>query len=59
VAAQREAISDRAPELLTMFDALVDATRALADGQPTPVDATPGLADGQSAAPRASEAAIA
>lgn len=30
VAAQREAIADRAPELLAIFDALVDATRSLA-----------------------------
>jgi len=45
VAAQRAAISDRAPDLLPMFDALVDATRALADGDP--------------AGPRAPEAAIA
>jgi predicted short-subunit dehydrogenase-like oxidoreductase (DUF2520 family) len=30
VAAQREAIADRAPELEPLFDALVDATRALA-----------------------------
>jgi pantoate--beta-alanine ligase len=34
VAAQREAISDRAPELLPMFDALVQATRELAAGHP-------------------------
>jgi predicted short-subunit dehydrogenase-like oxidoreductase (DUF2520 family) len=34
VAAQRAAISERAPDLLPMFDALVDATRALADGHP-------------------------
>lgn len=30
VAAQREAIADRAPELLTVFDALAQATRSLA-----------------------------
>ncbi len=30
VAAQREAIAERAPELLPLFDALVEATRALA-----------------------------
>ncbi len=30
VAAQREAIADRAPELLELFDALTDATRSLA-----------------------------
>jgi predicted short-subunit dehydrogenase-like oxidoreductase (DUF2520 family) len=30
VAAQREAVGERAPELLRLFDALVDATRALA-----------------------------
>ncbi len=30
VAAQRAAVAERAPELLAMFDALVDATRSLA-----------------------------
>jgi predicted short-subunit dehydrogenase-like oxidoreductase (DUF2520 family) len=30
VAAQRQAIADRAPDLLALFDTLVDATRALA-----------------------------
>jgi predicted short-subunit dehydrogenase-like oxidoreductase (DUF2520 family) len=30
VARQREAISERAPDLMPLFDALVDATRALA-----------------------------
>ena len=35
VARQREAIADRAPELLAMFDALADATRDLA-GRKTP-----------------------
>jgi hypothetical protein len=30
VAAQRQAITDRAPDLLALFDTLVDATRALA-----------------------------
>lgn len=32
--AQRDAIAERAPDLLDMFDALVDATRALADRSP-------------------------
>ncbi len=35
VAAQREALTERAPELLALFDAFVDATRALAGRQPT------------------------
>jgi predicted short-subunit dehydrogenase-like oxidoreductase (DUF2520 family) len=30
VAAQRQAIAERAPDLLALFDTLVDATRALA-----------------------------
>jgi predicted short-subunit dehydrogenase-like oxidoreductase (DUF2520 family) len=30
VTAQRDAVAERAPELLPLFDALVDATRALA-----------------------------
>ena len=47
VAAQREAISDRAPELLTMFDALVQATRELAAGHPAPVEAIRAPAGGQ------------
>jgi predicted short-subunit dehydrogenase-like oxidoreductase (DUF2520 family) len=41
VAAQREAVSTRAPELLELFDALTDATRALAQG---PRDAAEALA---------------
>jgi predicted short-subunit dehydrogenase-like oxidoreductase (DUF2520 family) len=32
VAAQRDAVAERAPELLAVFDALADATRALAAG---------------------------
>jgi predicted short-subunit dehydrogenase-like oxidoreductase (DUF2520 family) len=35
VAAQRAAIEDRAPELLALFDALVDRTRALAHARPS------------------------
>lgn len=35
VAAQREAVHERAPELLPLFDALSDATRALARAQVT------------------------
>jgi predicted short-subunit dehydrogenase-like oxidoreductase (DUF2520 family) len=31
VAAQRAAVADRTPDLLPLFDALADATRALAD----------------------------
>lgn len=31
VAAQRDAVADRTPELLALFDALADATRSLAD----------------------------
>jgi predicted short-subunit dehydrogenase-like oxidoreductase (DUF2520 family) len=34
VARQRAAVSERAPDLLPMFDALVDATRALATREP-------------------------
>jgi predicted short-subunit dehydrogenase-like oxidoreductase (DUF2520 family) len=34
VARQREAVAERAPELLTVFDALVASTRALADEDP-------------------------
>jgi len=33
VAAQREAVLDRAPDLIVLFDALVQATRALAGGR--------------------------
>jgi predicted short-subunit dehydrogenase-like oxidoreductase (DUF2520 family) len=33
IARQREAVTDRAPDLLPMFDALVDATRALAGAE--------------------------
>ena len=33
VARQREAVADRAPELVEAFDALVEATRALAAGR--------------------------
>ncbi len=36
---QRQAISDRAPELLALFDALVQATRALAISRPAPAGA--------------------
>jgi predicted short-subunit dehydrogenase-like oxidoreductase (DUF2520 family) len=36
VQAQRAAIADRAPELLELFDAMVDATRALANGAAQP-----------------------
>jgi predicted short-subunit dehydrogenase-like oxidoreductase (DUF2520 family) len=36
VAAQRAAVAERTPELLEMFDALVDATRALAAGPRSP-----------------------
>jgi predicted short-subunit dehydrogenase-like oxidoreductase (DUF2520 family) len=36
VARQRAAVADRAPELLPMFDALVDATRAVARREVTP-----------------------
>lgn len=36
---QRQAISDRAPELLALFDALVRATRALAASRPAPAGA--------------------
>jgi predicted short-subunit dehydrogenase-like oxidoreductase (DUF2520 family) len=32
VAAQRQAIAERAPDLLALFDTMVDATRALAAG---------------------------
>ena len=35
VASQRAAIAERAPELLSLFDELVEATRALADSTPT------------------------
>jgi predicted short-subunit dehydrogenase-like oxidoreductase (DUF2520 family) len=35
VARQRAAVADRAPELLPMFDALVDATRTLAGAKTT------------------------
>jgi hypothetical protein len=35
VAAQREAIAARAPELLPLFDTLVEATRALANRHAT------------------------
>jgi predicted short-subunit dehydrogenase-like oxidoreductase (DUF2520 family) len=35
VLAQRDAIAERAPDLLEMFDSLVDATRALASRSPT------------------------
>jgi predicted short-subunit dehydrogenase-like oxidoreductase (DUF2520 family) len=34
VAGQREAIAERAAELLPLFDALVEATRSLAGGSP-------------------------
>ena len=34
VAAQRAAIAERAPDLLPVFDVLVDATRALAGSTP-------------------------
>ena len=33
IARQREAVTDRAPDLLPLFDALVDATRALAGAE--------------------------
>jgi predicted short-subunit dehydrogenase-like oxidoreductase (DUF2520 family) len=33
VAAQRQAIAERAPDLLALFDTLVDATRALATAE--------------------------
>ncbi len=36
VARQRAAVAERAPELLTLFDALVDATRALAQQSTAP-----------------------
>jgi len=36
VAAQRASVADRAPELLALFDALADATRALADRRGVP-----------------------
>ena len=35
VAAQRAAVARRAPDLLAMFDAMVDATRVLAAGEPS------------------------
>ncbi len=41
VTAQRTAIADRAPDLLPMFDALVDATRALAGRRTTGVPDEP------------------
>jgi hypothetical protein len=34
VARQREAVAERAPELLELFDALADATRELARREP-------------------------
>jgi predicted short-subunit dehydrogenase-like oxidoreductase (DUF2520 family) len=37
VARQRAAITERAPELLAVFDAMVDATRALAAHRPLPI----------------------
>jgi predicted short-subunit dehydrogenase-like oxidoreductase (DUF2520 family) len=36
VARQRVAIGERAPELLGLFDAMVEATRALARKEPLP-----------------------
>jgi predicted short-subunit dehydrogenase-like oxidoreductase (DUF2520 family) len=48
VARQRDAIQQRTPELLPLFDALADATRALARG---PEDADPANADRANADP--------
>ncbi|HEX8204721.1 MAG TPA: DUF2520 domain-containing protein [Solirubrobacteraceae bacterium] len=45
VARQRAAVQDRAPDLVAMFDALVDATRGVAGGPALPADATPLPAD--------------
>jgi predicted short-subunit dehydrogenase-like oxidoreductase (DUF2520 family) len=39
VARQREAVVERAPELLRLFDVLVESTRALADGDPAASEA--------------------
>ena len=39
IAAQRDAISERAPELLKLFDALVEATRELAAASEPPAAA--------------------
>ena len=41
VAAQRGAVSERAPDLLPLFDALTEATRALAGKHPKAVDSAP------------------
>lgn len=66
IASQRNAVSDRAPDLLPMFDALVAATRTLASGTsggPSPSGGAggPGLFGGANGPnePRTSQAAIA
>lgn len=43
VARQRDAVAERAPELLELFDALADATRTLARGTRTAVGASAGV----------------
>jgi predicted short-subunit dehydrogenase-like oxidoreductase (DUF2520 family) len=43
VARQRAAVQERVPDLVALYDAMVDATRALA-GRPAPADATRALA---------------
>jgi predicted short-subunit dehydrogenase-like oxidoreductase (DUF2520 family) len=43
VARQRSAVADRAPDLLPMFDALVEATRALAGARETRTSEDPCL----------------
>jgi predicted short-subunit dehydrogenase-like oxidoreductase (DUF2520 family) len=41
VARQREAVEERAPELLELFDTLADATRSLAHGTRAPIGVAP------------------
>jgi hypothetical protein len=41
VAAHRETIAERAPELLGLYDSLVQATRVLAESQPGDAPAPP------------------
>ena len=52
VAAQRAAVARRAPDLLAMFDAMVDATRVLAAGEPAPATTTEVAPEATSAQPR-------
>ena len=52
VSRQRAAVAERTPDLLPLYDALADATRALHAGEPAaPADATWARHDGEPAAP--------